>query len=151
MARILITGMSGTGKSTVLDELRRRGHHAVDTDYGGWERPQGRWDELRMDALLASHPFVVVAGTAENQGDFYDRFTSVVLLSVPAEVMIERVGRRTNNPYGKTAEQQAEILHYLWTVEPRLRARATLELDGREPIVALADVIEGLLGPEKRR
>jgi predicted ATPase len=33
--------MSGTGKSTVLDELRRRGYHTVDTDYGDWEQAQG--------------------------------------------------------------------------------------------------------------
>jgi dephospho-CoA kinase len=41
MARVLVTGMSGTGKSTVLDELRRRGYHTVDTDYGDWEQAQG--------------------------------------------------------------------------------------------------------------
>jgi dephospho-CoA kinase len=27
---VLVTGMSGTGKSTVLDELARRGHRVVD-------------------------------------------------------------------------------------------------------------------------
>jgi dephospho-CoA kinase len=32
--RILVTGMSGTGKSTALDELRRRGFEVVDTDEG---------------------------------------------------------------------------------------------------------------------
>jgi adenylate kinase len=37
MVRVLVTGMSGVGKTTVLDELRRRGHFAVDTDYGGWQ------------------------------------------------------------------------------------------------------------------
>lgn len=145
MARVLITGMSGTGKSTLLDELRRRGHLAVDTDYDGWECSPGVWDEPRMTRLLASHPNVVVAGTAENQGGFYDRYDAVVLLSVPANVMIERVTRRTNNPYGKSAAQQAEILHHLETVEPLLRAGATLELDGRQPVGALADAIEALL------
>jgi adenylylsulfate kinase-like enzyme len=28
---VLVTGMSGTGKSTVLTELRRRGHRVIDT------------------------------------------------------------------------------------------------------------------------
>lgn len=28
--------MSGTGKSSVLAELARRGHRVIDTDYGGW-------------------------------------------------------------------------------------------------------------------
>lgn len=145
MARVLLTGMSGAGKTTVLDELRRRGHPTVDTDYDGWELPDGTWDERRMDRLLAAHTDVVVSGTVENQGRFYDRFEHVVLLSAPLHVLIERVSRRSNNPYGKTAEQRAEIANYLDTVEPLLRRGATLELDGRRPTSELADVIEVLV------
>ncbi len=144
MVRILVTGMSGTGKSTVLRELRRRGHLTVDTDYDAWELPNGCWDEARMDVLLAQYADVIVSGTVENQGHFYDRFEHVVLLSAPAEVMLDRVRRRINNPYGKTADQQDEILQYLRTVEPLLRRGATLELDGRRLVTELADVIEGL-------
>lgn len=145
MARVLVTGMSGAGKSTVLDELRRRGHLAVDTDYDGWELPDGTWDVQRMDRLLASNAKVVVSGTVENQGRFYDRFEHVVLLSAPLPVLVERVSTRTNNPYGKTPEQQSEIARYLDTVEPLLRRGATLELDGQRPASELADVIEDLL------
>jgi dephospho-CoA kinase len=136
--------MSGTGKSTVLEELRRRGYHTVDTDYGDWQQA-GLWDASRMAELLARHPDVVVAGTAENQGEFYDRFQHVVLLSVPAGVILERVRHRTNNPYGKSSEQQAEILGYVETVEPLLRAGATLELDGRASVEELASVFESLM------
>ncbi|MDT0444310.1 RNase adapter RapZ [Streptomyces johnsoniae] len=32
MPKVLITGMSGTGKSTALRALADRGHRAVDTD-----------------------------------------------------------------------------------------------------------------------
>lgn len=142
MARVLVTGMSGTGKTTVLDELRRRGHLTVDTDYGGWELPDGTWDEQRMHQLLASNADVVVSGTVENQGRFYDRFEHVVLLSAPLRVLVERVSTRTNNPYGKTAEQRAEIARYVETVEPLLRRGATLELDGQRPASELADAIE---------
>ncbi len=78
VARVLITGMSGTGKTTLLDELRRRGHLTVDTDYDGWELPDGTWDEHRMDRLLAANPALVVSGTVRNQIGFYDRFEHVV-------------------------------------------------------------------------
>lgn len=144
MARVLVTGMSGVGKTTVLEELRRRGHVTVDTDYDGWVLADGRWDEPRMDRLLHEHADVVVSGTVENQGRFYDRFEQVVLMSAPVDVLIERVSRRTNNPYGRTAEQQAEIAEYVETVEPLLRQGATVELDGRKPVDELADLIEGL-------
>lgn len=105
MARVLVTGMSGAGKSTVLAELSRRGHLTVDTDYDGWELPDGTWDEHRMAHLLAERPDVVVSGTVENQGHFYDQFEHVVLLSAPVDLLLERVGRRTNKPYGKTADE----------------------------------------------
>ncbi|WP_454854011.1 AAA family ATPase [Promicromonospora soli] len=145
MTRILVTGMSGAGKSTLLGELARRGHRTVDTDYDGWELPAALWDEDRMSELLARHDDVVVSGTVENQGRFYDRFEHVVLLSAPIEVLIERVATRTNNPYGRSADQQAEIREYVVEVEPLLRRGADVELDGRRPIAELADVVEGLM------
>ena len=145
VARILITGMSGVGKTTILEELRRRGYMTVDTDYGGWELPDHRWDERRMAQLLASHREVVVSGTVENQGAFYDRFEHVVLLTAPLQVILERVSARTNNPYGATQADRHEIAGYVETVEPLLRRGATDELDGQRPISDLADRVEELL------
>jgi shikimate kinase len=145
MSRVLVTGMSGVGKSTLLDELRRRGHLTVDTDYDGWVLPDGTWDEARMVRLLAEHADVVVSGTVENQGRFYDRFEHVVLLSVPLPVLLHRVTLRTDNPYGATASDRDEIAHYVETVEPLLRRGATEVLDGRRPVSELAELLERLL------
>jgi len=39
--RVLVTGMSGTGKSSVVRELAARGFKAVDTD-DGWSEPLRR-------------------------------------------------------------------------------------------------------------
>ncbi|WP_263119910.1 AAA family ATPase [Cellulomonas sp. RIT-PI-Y] len=145
MARVLLTGMSGAGKSTLLEELARRGRLTVDTDDDGWTLPGSVWDEDRMSELLGRHDDVVVSGTVANQGRFYDRFDHVVLLSAPVEVLIERVATRTNNPYGRSADQQAEIRQYVVDVEPLLRRGATVELDGRLPVGELTDAIEALL------
>lgn len=139
--------MSGAGKSTLLDELLRRGYEAVDTDYDGWELADGTWDEPRMAALLDERSTLVVSGTVENQGRFYDRFDQVVLLSAPVEVLLDRVRGRTNNPYGTTREQQDDIRRYVTEVEPLLRRGATLELDGRRRVTELADIVEALLNP----
>ncbi|WP_309236719.1 AAA family ATPase [Micromonospora sp. S-DT3-3-22] len=144
MARVLVTGMSGAGKTTVLDELRLRGFRTVDTDYGGWELPDGTWDEPRMSRLLDRYRDLIVSGTVENQVRFYHRFHHIVLLSAPLEVLLQRVTCRTN-PYGRTPEQQAEIAHYVQTVEPLLRRGATIELDGRRRVSDLADTIEGMV------
>jgi hypothetical protein len=85
-AALLITGMSGTGKSTVLAELARRGRRVIDTDHGGYaiETAEGQmWDEARITQLLDSPGEKILAGCVPNQGAFYSRFAAVVLLSAP--------------------------------------------------------------------
>ncbi len=144
VSRVLVTGMSGVGKSTLLEGLARRGHPVVDTDYDGWVL-EGRWDEVRMHELLAHAGTVVVSGTVENQGQFYGYFDHVVLLSAPLRTLLDRVMKRTSNPYGKRAEEQAEIAHNLETVEPLLRRTATLELDGRAEPDSLVAAVEMLI------
>ncbi|GAB3547932.1 AAA family ATPase [Arthrobacter tumbae] len=129
----------------MLEALALRGHRTVDTDYGGWILLDGKWDESRMSALLAENSALVIAGTVENQGRFYDRFEHIVLLTAPLEVLIERVSARTNNPYGRSPEDQAELRRNVVAVEPLLRARSSLELDGRRPVSELADEVEDLL------
>lgn len=145
MTRILVTGMSGAGKSTLLEELRRRGHDTVDTDYDGWTLPDGSWDEERVPRLLAEPHNVVVSGTVENQVNFYNRFDHVILLSAPLDILLERVRTRRSNPYGQSVSQQAEIRHYVETVEPLLRRGATVELDGTRTPQDLADEVEQLI------
>ena len=145
MPRVLVTGMSGAGKSSLLDELSRRGHRTVDTDHGGWEAADGTWDEPRMAHLLATEHDVVISGTVENQGHFYDRFEHVILLTAPLDVLLTRVATRTTNPYGHTPADRAEIAEYVRTVEPLLRVGATLVLDGRLPLGELADKVDALL------
>ena len=94
MGAILLTGMSGVGKSSVLAELARRGFETVDTDNGGWITRDGGeplWHEPLMDGLL-SRPRpgpLFVQGTVANQGRFYDRFDAVVLLSAPVGVILD--------------------------------------------------------------
>ncbi|WP_109420724.1 AAA family ATPase [Mycobacteroides franklinii] len=146
MARVLVTGMSGAGKSMLLQELARRGLRTVDTDYDGWTLSDGSWDAPRMAALLDEHSDVVVSGAVDNQVDFYDRFGDVVLLSVPLGVAIARVGSRTDNPYGRTEAERNEIAQNTREIEPLLRESATLELDGRLPVSELADRVEALVG-----
>ena len=148
--------MSGTGKSSVLDELRSRGYETVETDVDDWcewgtlpgETDAGwLWREDRMRGLLERpRPGpLFVSGCVSNQGQFYPLFDHVVLLSAPADVILARVRARTNNGYGQTPEQQAEILGYLETVEPLLRRGATLELDsGRLTVAQMADELERL-------
>jgi hypothetical protein len=60
-----------------------------------------------------------------------------------AEVLAERLATRTSNPYGKDPAELAETLEYLQTVEPLLRAAATLELVTTVPGARVADIVVG--------
>lgn len=160
MKRVLLTGMSGTGKSSVIAELRARGFKTVDTDYGGWseqvdvpassERPgkppekEWLWREDRMARLLSTQDadILFVSGAARNQTKFYAAFDHVVLLTAPVQVITERLGARTNNPYGKDPAELAEVLALKETVEPALSRSADLEIDTSIP---LDEVVEKIL------
>lgn len=144
MARVLITGMSGVGKSTVIRELTRRGAFAVDTDDVGWKDSGGDWITERMTSLLQGHEDVIVSGTVANQGEFYASLHHVVLLTAPLDVMLSRIEERDDNPYGKSSEDRAEIIANMHSVEPLLRATATMELDATAPIVDTVDILHDL-------
>lgn len=152
-----MTGLSGTGKSSALAELGRRGYRVVDTDDPGWRiyRPHPEpidelhvgewfWVEERMATLLGEHDprALFVAGCVVNQSTFYDRFDAVVLLSTPAEVMLDRVARRTGNAYGKSRVEREMILADLASIEPLLRAGCTHEIDAGR---SLDDVVSELI------
>lgn len=69
MTAVLLTGMSGTGKSTVIGELARRGFAAVDTDDGGFIEAvavEGQVEPpLRADATVEIDTRIPVDEVAE--------------------------------------------------------------------------------------
>ncbi|HEV3309829.1 MAG TPA: AAA family ATPase [Chloroflexota bacterium] len=154
MPNVLVTGMSGAGKSTALRMLGERGHRVVDTDTDEWSlwvmQPDGSrdwiWREDAIADLLASHTdgSLFVAGCKSNQGKFYTQFDHIALLSAPADVILTRIDERNSNPYGKLPEERAMILKYLAVVEPLLRATATVEIDASAPISRVVQQLEDL-------
>lgn len=140
MIRVLLTGMSGTGKSSVIVELKRRGFEAIDMDEPGWSVRDAEgnqlWCEGRLREVLAAEHAgpVFVSGCAENQVKFYPQFSQIILMSAPADVIKERLASRTDNQYGKRPDELAEVLHHLEWVEPLLRRSATHEIVTTMPL-----------------
>ena len=154
MRRILVTGMSGTGKSSALAELARRGFEVIDSDVGPWtvwsdEEGGYVWREELISELLSREQdtSLFISGTVSNQGRFYDRFDAVVLLSAPADVLVSRITDRTNNPYGKTAEEWELVLSHLAEVEPLLRRTCTHEIDASAPLATIVEQLAALGEP----
>ncbi len=146
---VLLTGMSGTGKSALVHELRRRGYTAYDADEDGFSEPRedGRWGwhADRVAALIARAPEqpAFFAGCSEEQADL--PFDLRVLLTAPSSVLVERL--RARNGYGRDDAELAQVLGDLADVEPLLRRSADLVLTTTAPTAEVADVLLERIAP----
>ena len=143
--RVLITGMSGVGKSALVHELRRRGLRAFDADEDGFSEPRtdGRWGWRtdRVAALLGEQGDgpLFFAGCSEEQAAL--PFDYRVLLTAPVDVLLERLRTRTGNRYGQSPAQQEQVVADLAEVEPLLRRSADLVLETTEPPERVVDML----------
>lgn len=169
MKRILLTGMSGTGKSTIIHELAARGYKAVDADcdeFSQWVEcigdpdPFGSpvevgrdwvWREGRIQDLLSTEDTEVLflSGCAENMPKFFPQFDSIVLLRAPADVIVKRLRTRTGNAYGRHPDEIARVLALLESVEPLLRRAADYEIDTSAPLEDVMATLLRLVQPQK--
>ena len=125
MARYLITGRSGTGKSTINIELVKRGLTSFDGDaivpkMARWiDRQSGlpvkvdytqtidpqyfswNWDKAIFNELLNDNSELFLCGSADNQHLFYARFDKVFALALEPVLQHQRITSRTAHNYGK--------------------------------------------------
>jgi shikimate kinase len=143
--RVPLTGMSATGKSSVVEELRKRGFRAIDMDDPGHSYRDSAGNQVWCEDLVekalsnAGALPLFISGCAENQVKFYSQLTDAVLLSAPRDVILSRLLTRTNNPYGKTAAEREEVIRNMDEIEPLLRRGASYEIDTSAP---LKEVVE---------
>lgn len=144
----MITGMSGTGKSTTIAALTDLGYKAIDFDHPGWSEYAGVpgpdsdpvrewvWCEDRVEELLSTEDtgLLFVSGCARNQVRFQPLFDHIVLLTASVPLTIERLRTRTTNPYGKDPAERAEVLANKAAIEPLLAKVATLKVDTGVPL-----------------
>lgn len=158
MKRVLITGMSGTGKSAVIQELTVRGYRAYDLDTPEWSEwiaadpsdaltpEEGKdwvWREDRVRALLSrpDEGLLFISGCAENMAQFFPQIDVVILLSAPVETIMARLAVRSPGHYGHADDERQKVTELVTIIEPLLRQSAHHEIDTRRPTTATVDEI----------
>lgn len=112
----LVEGLSGTGKTTVSDELQRRGHQAVHGDrelaslgdpetgepreVGGHEHHLWDVDEVRALAADQARPATFFCGGSRNFSSFLDLFDLVFVLEVDLVTLNRRPDERPDDEWG---------------------------------------------------
>ncbi len=157
MARrnFLIEGGSGTGKSSVCRELRRRGYKAVDGDneiaYPGEPETGERvevpgfwhhiWDVDRVREMVADTADEVIffCGGSRNFHRFIDVFDKVFVLDVDTETLERRLQARDPDDWGGNDEQKEFILRMHATREA---VPEGIAIDTARP---LGDVVDDIL------
>jgi len=165
---VLLTGISATGKSTLIAELAARGYRAVDLDtdaYSCWgevtdDTAAGTpvepdrdwvWREDAVERLLADATGgpQFVSGCAANMGRFRDRFSQMILLSAPERVLLQRLEARTGSEYGGGADQRRRVLELRLSVEPILRLAADREISTDRPLDQTIALVLASSEPER--
>ncbi len=151
MTIMFITGLSGVGKSSVLELLSKRGYNVIDTDYEfttNYRSEEMLWNEDKINQLLYENrnKLLILSGCYSNQGKFYQYFDHIVLLTADIDVMLERLNKRTTNFYGKSEKDKVEIIDSYITIFPLLKKRADKIIDTTNiSIEQVCDQLENIL------
>jgi energy-coupling factor transporter ATP-binding protein EcfA2 len=165
---VLVTGISGSGKSSVCVALKRLGHRAVDSDeesFSSWVHrrtgevivdppypvPPGwlgdfAWkidvDRVKALAAAATSHVTFLCGNAENEFDVWPYVDRVVCLVVDDETLRHRLATRDTNDFGKHPDELRAALAWNPSMAHRYREHGACLVDATRP---LAEVVHEVL------
>jgi thymidylate kinase len=136
----LIEGVSCTGKTSVCDELRRRGYHSIhgDRDLAYWGDPK---TGEPLDSSAYEH-FIWDVDKARNFDRFIDLFDGVFVLEVDLDTLNRRLALRPEDEWGGRAsegESNARLQHATREDIPK----NAIIIDATAPIARVVDAILG--------
>ncbi len=168
MTKILITGIAGTGKSTIVKALNEKGMVSIDLhdvpDLMFWQDKTTKekvvytpihshdWFDTvervcnieKLKEILNEHENVIMAGTAgNNQTEYFPLFDKIILLRCSPETLIHRMETRVNKSgYGKTKAEQEDNIEWQKEFDPLVLSHGAIPVntDGN-----LNDVIDEIV------
>jgi hypothetical protein len=152
----LIEGLSGTGKTSVCEELERRGHHTVhgdrelayrgDPETGepreGFAHEHHIWDVEKVRSVIAdrSHPATFFCGGSRNFAKFIDLFDGVFVLEIDLPTLHRRLDERPDDEWGGGVPTDREHIVRWHQTKEDVPKNGTV-IDGSVPVAAVVDEI----------
>lgn len=154
----LIEGVSCAGKTTVCDELQRRGYHAIhgDRELAYWgnlttgEPVNGRtsqprswlWDVEKVKALVAdqTHAATFFCGGSRNSDRFIGLFDELFVLDIDLDTLNQRLAARPEDEWGGTASEGELFARLQHQTKEGLPQNAII-IDATVPLAHVVDAI----------
>jgi dephospho-CoA kinase len=170
MPLIYITGIAGSGKTTVRNELRRRGYQAFGTDEdqlaffynnqtgkplkqsipAAIRTPEWRlkhtWKAARTEVEklkenAKDEPVFLCGVVANDTTELWDLFETVMALTINEETLRHRITTRTNDDFGKPPHEFALLLNWQKTAREDYQKLGAIIIDAIQPVEAVVDAI----------
>ena len=166
--KIFITASSGVGKSTVINELKKRGHTAYDADdrdlhltrleiresgepvewpkgYVDWHYYSWNANEQRLQELLESDETVFVCGILGNQEKLYHYFDKLIALSIDPREHERRLLSRPKRDTGDDDLNNQRRLEKYTEHMAKFESAGFIIIDNTGPIEKTVDKITQLI------
>ncbi len=168
--KIFVTGIAGTGKSTVAQELQSKGIEVIDVDHVenlcGWvnndtgkrafvAEPDNEFMDTHeykcdMKELLRLinevNETVVVFGCVGDNNYFLPHFNKTLLFQCSPKVLMERLSTRDTNPFGKNLGVQSRIMDWRIIFDEQMLKNGAISIDAERP---LDEVVEEVISYTK--
>lgn len=164
-SRYLITGIAGSGKSTLEKLFRQDGYTTIDIDDGftEWRHAETNealaytpdeegWHEVaewvvktdKLQAFFDAHPRedVFVFGSFARMKSVVGMFTKIFLLEYPNEATVRRRIAGREGGYGKHPHELARILGYVQPYQDKMQAVGAVVIDCTLPIDETVELIK---------
>lgn len=155
--RYLITGVAGSGKSTLEKLFRQDGYVTIDIDDGFTEWRHAETDEVlpytpdeegwhevaewvvktdKLQVFFDEHPTddVFVFGSFARLTAVVGMFTKIILLEYPSETTVRQRIANRDGGYGKHPHELTRILSYVQPYQDKMKAAGALAIDCTLPI-----------------
>ena len=162
-----ITGISGSGKSSVIEKLAEKGAFVIDADFvkgltywidkdtgeisewnpgmtNDWYRKHKYiCDKEKLINLIknSSKEIVVVAGLFNNRSQLWDLFDKVFLLQCKEETFLKRITDRTSHDFGKHVLEKENILSWYKNFEREVVEEGAVPINADRPLTEVVNEI----------